>query len=72
MYGVVPRWRSEDSLWGAVLSFYHMDPKDQPQVLGLCGRCLYPLNNPTSPMAHYLTNLSVMSAFLGFMEEVCW
>lgn len=34
---MVPVWMSEDDLWELVLSFCHVDPKDEAQVFKLSG-----------------------------------
>lgn len=58
----------EDNVWWSALSFHHKGPKGQPQTIRFWGRRLCPLSHPTSLEAHSLTNASVLSVFLGFME----
>lgn len=36
-------WRSEDSMWGSAIFFYHVGPKGQPQVIRLHGKLSPPL-----------------------------
>ena len=37
-------WRSEDNLQEWVLSFHHVDPREQTQVVRLGSKCLYLLS----------------------------
>lgn len=47
----VPRYThgSQVNLWNLVLTFYHMGPEDQAQLIRLGGQCLYPLTCPAGP-----------------------
>lgn len=41
--------KSKDKFWELVLSFHHVNPGDQTQVMELSSKPLYPLNSLTSP-----------------------
>lgn len=42
MYDGVFMWRSEDTLWGSLLSFHYVDPRDWTQILSLGDKSLCP------------------------------
>lgn len=38
-------WRFKDNLWESILSFHHLDTKDQTQVVRLASELLYLLSH---------------------------
>lgn len=63
---MVPVWKSWDTLWEMVLSFYHMGPKDRALVVNLGSLKLYqliPLLNPPG-LVHILISIGFL-VFLG-------
>jgi hypothetical protein len=56
MHALVLMWRSENSIQESVLSFYHLSPRNQTQVLKLGGCCLYLQSHLTGPCGPYIIN----------------
>lgn len=40
-HATISVWRSENSVWAVILSFYHTDPRDATQVIRFGGRHLH-------------------------------
>lgn len=59
-HATVCMWRSEDNLWGSVLSFHHVGSGDWTQTARLAGKLLYPQSQLDHPgrfeflLAHFL------------------
>lgn len=47
----VHMWKSENSLWGMVLSFHCAGPRDWAQIIRLGGRCLYRVSCISGPVS---------------------
>lgn len=49
----VQGYRSQDTFWGPVLPFHCMGLRDWTKLVGLQGKCLYPLNHLSSSSNFY-------------------
>lgn len=50
VHSMLYMWKKKDNLGESDLSFYHVCPRDQTQVVRLHGRCLFQLSHLTNPL----------------------
>lgn len=47
-------WRTEDNLYGLVLSYHHGVPRDQTRIIRIGSKHLYPLSHLSGPLMRSL------------------
>lgn len=57
-------WRSENNFWELILSFYHVGPGNETQVIRLCGNCFYPKIYLSGPLLLIIINKMIGSCVL--------